>query len=143
MSEPSSHFTLAELTHTGTGLPNEPDHFVFANLVRLCAEALEPARELVGPMRINSGYRSPEVNRAVGGVTTSAHKEGLAADFVPVKVSLHVAFDLIAASDIQYDQLIIEPTWIHIGIANYGCTPRRQKLMATRTPNGMTYEKVT
>lgn len=143
MTDITAHFTLEELTHTDTGLENNPPTICAANLVRLCELALEPARELVGALYVNSGYRSPAVNAAVGGAKTSAHMDGRAADVKPLKVSINVLFDLVAASEIPYDQLILELTWVHIGIAKAGEQPRRQKLKAHRTEAGaMVYEHV-
>ena len=73
----SPHFKLSEMLDSGTGrskgLSNEPSAEVLANLRKLCNEALEPIRALIGPMHVNSGYRSDAINKAVGGSTTSAH----------------------------------------------------------------------
>ena len=137
----TEHFSLAELTSTSTGLPNDAPLELAGNLTRL-AEALEQVRALLGgfPIKINSAYRSPEVNRAVRGVATSAHLRGLAADFTPGGVSLRVAFDLIRASGIEFDQMILEPTWIHFGLADLGKQPRRQCLMAKPEGGRMRYE---
>ncbi|EMO99217.1 peptidase M15, partial [Leptospira santarosai str. 200702252] len=68
----SENFTLPELTVTGTGLPNIPDERQIVNLKRLCETILEPLRKAIGkPIQINSGYRSPAVNRKVRGSITS------------------------------------------------------------------------
>lgn len=138
----TENFSLEELTRTDTGLPNEPPADVAKNLIRLCETALEPVRAMVGPLHINSGFRSAEVNKAVKGSPTSAHMTGLAADIVPMRVSRTVAFDLIADSGIPFDQLILEPTWVHIGLARDGVMPRRQLLEAVPTSQGMKYERV-
>ena len=129
----SPHFSFAELTRT--------DHRAFleeqaaaparirANLVRLATDLLEPARELVGPLRVNSGYRCPGLNAAIGGSKTSRHMDGLAADVVPVEVDLADAFERLAQSGVPFDQLIFEfRRWIHIGAAAHGQDPRRQVL---------------
>ena len=81
----SPHFSLSELTRTGTGLPNEPDASARRRLALLCVEVLEPLRELWGdgPIKVNSGYRSVEVNEAIGGAKGSQHLRGEAADIVP------------------------------------------------------------
>ena len=77
------HFKLSELLTTGTGLPNVPTWEQAENLRRL-ALFLDRIRALFGmPIIVNSGYRSPSVNAKVGGVLTSAHIRGLAADIVP------------------------------------------------------------
>ena len=71
MSQASPNFSLAELTRTDTGLGNEPTGEAGDALVRLAVTLLEPMRAMVGPLRVNSGYRSPAVNKAVGGVASS------------------------------------------------------------------------
>lgn len=80
------HFTLSEFTRSDTaeryGIANTPNESQVRNIECLCALILDPLRDIVGhPIYITSGYRSPRLNRLVGGSITSAHKEGLAADF--------------------------------------------------------------
>ncbi len=114
----SPHFKLSELLRTDKGrelgLPNDPSPEIVANLRKLCAEALEPIREKVGPLKVNSGYRSDAVNKAVGGSTTSAHSFGLAADLHPPK-GCKALMNAIIASGVKLDQLIFEHTWVHVG----------------------------
>ena len=132
-----AHFTVEELTRTDTGLPNEPDGVQWSNLVRLVADILEPAREIVGPLKVNSAFRSQAVNDAIHGARNSQHMKGEAADVVPLQAGLERAFADIKASKIPYDQLIIEPTWIHISVAPVGSLPRRQTLRAYRGDDGV------
>src|SRR5882672_9303456 len=104
----SPHFTLTELTNSEIalrkGIDNSPSEAIVANLTRVCAEMLEPIRNVLGvPLHINSGYRCREVNTAVGGAVNSAHIDGRAADFVPVGIGLRDAFDKIRASGLQFD----------------------------------------
>lgn len=80
----SPHFTYDEMTTTSTGLANVPNSAAIASLVALAENVLEPWRALVGPLTINSGYRSPAVNEAVKGSRTSDHMLGRAADVKPV-----------------------------------------------------------
>ena len=82
----TKHFTLAELTNSGKarslGLDNTPAPELVPRLVRT-AEMLERIRATLGvPVIVTSGYRAPAVNRAVGGVTSSDHIQGHAADIV-------------------------------------------------------------
>lgn len=141
MTEPVFiHFSTAELTRTDTGLPNEPDGAQWTNLVRLVADILEPMREIVGPLKVNSAFRSKAVNDRIGGAKNSQHMQGLAADVVPLHAGLERAFQDVKASSIPFDQLIIEPTWIHISCAPYGAKPRRQTLRAHREGGRMVYE---
>lgn len=75
------YFTFSELTKTNTGLPNVPATFYIVCNILHSAEILDLMREYVGqPIYVNSCYRSPVVNEKVGGVPTSLHQHGLAAD---------------------------------------------------------------
>lgn len=127
----SPNFTLSELTVSETaarkGLNNVPDAKALANLARL-AGVLEQVRALVGrPVVVTSGYRSKAVNKAIGGSTTSAHMSGLAADINCPGLTVKQLAQKIAASGIQFDQLIQEfDGWVHIGLSEG--PPRRQVL---------------
>ena len=116
----SPHFKLSEMLNTQigrkNGLANDPTPEIEANLERLCKEALEPIRELCGAIKVNSGYRSDAVNKAVGGSTTSAHSYGLAADLHPLKVTWKQLMDKTIASGLKLDQIIFEHTWVHVGL---------------------------
>ena len=75
------YFTIKELTTTNTGLPNVPNDTQKAALETLVKNVLDPARELLkSAISVNSGFRSPEVNKAIGGATNSQHLKGEAAD---------------------------------------------------------------
>ena len=75
------HFTLEELTTTKTGLSNIPNVEQINALRHLCLDILEPLHEKLGnPLFVDSGFRSLAVNQAVGGVPTSQHLKGEAAD---------------------------------------------------------------
>ena len=75
------HFSLEELTTTKTGLSNVPDVEQTNQLRILCRDILEPIREKIGyPLIVDSGFRSSAVNKSVGGVPTSQHLLGQAAD---------------------------------------------------------------
>ena len=142
MTKLSEHFTLEELTFSATAqrkqIDNKPPAEVLENMKRLAA-GLEEVRAALGnkPMRINSGYRSPKLNRAVSGARLSAHMAGYAADFVcpdfgsPLKI-----VKALAATGIQFDKLIQEGTWVHISFAPEA---RRQLLTAHFGPNGTSY----
>jgi zinc D-Ala-D-Ala carboxypeptidase len=131
----SEHFSLAEMIYSETasrqGLDNEPDVEAFNNLKTLC-EVLEKVRTICGDnaVTILSGYRSPEVNAAVGGSSTSAHMIGLAADFIipscgdPLTICQMIEQFMEA---LGIDQLIWEyGDWVHLGLC-VG-TPRCQCL---------------
>jgi zinc D-Ala-D-Ala carboxypeptidase len=130
----SEHFTLEEFSFSEAagrlGLDNAPIPIVITNL-GLVAAVMERIRTLLGdrPIVVHSGYRSVAVNQAVGGVATSAHCHGLACDFVcpafgtPAEVAL-----AILRSGIEYDQLILEYGWVHVGLAQEGLLSRREAL---------------
>ena len=111
------YFTLGELTQTSTGLVNSPNQDEITNLKLLVENVLDPAREELGDIiSVTSGYRSPLVNRAVGGSKTSAHMKGRAAD---IKCSDNAKlFNIL--KKYKFRQLIWEkgndkqPAWIHI-----------------------------
>jgi hypothetical protein len=119
----SEHFTLDELIYSDIAIrqniDNKPDGNVVINLTRL-AKLLEQVRKLFNkPIRINSAYRSPEVNNLVGSKPSSQHCNGCAADIRIDGYSPDEIVKVIQKSDIKYDQLIREfDSWVHISIPN-------------------------
>ena len=128
----SEHFSLRELTKTSVNIENVPNEAQVENLKRLC-RWLEQLRRrwnnLYGegddPIIINSGFRSPEVNKAVGGVPTSNHLTGCAVDIrcIGMEQALRYAAILLDISDLNhedYDELLIEQKrnviWIHFAV---------------------------
>ncbi|MBR4758203.1 MAG: peptidase M15 [Bacteroidaceae bacterium] len=112
------HFTLAEFTRSSTakrhGLDNCPSDEVIQNLRLLCENILEPLRQHLGcPVTITSGYRQPHVNILVGGVRHSQHTLGQAAD-IRVPRDLMPRTYMYIRDHLPYDQLIMEPGWIHV-----------------------------
>ena len=135
----SDHFTLAEMTISAqgerAGLDNTPGPIEVANLQRVC-RLLEDIRVyLQYPIVILSGYRSAPVNRLVGGSKTSAHMDGLAADFIcprygtPLEVCRLIAME----RKFDYDQLIHEHAWVHVGLRNDDKPNRRMNLTKGRS----------
>lgn len=125
-----SNFSFNELTKTDSGLDNIPDNMnVIRNLVRL-SEFLQIIRnELQLPIIVNSGYRSKEVNESVGGVLSSYHVKGLAAD---IKCSdMDKLLTILHSHLMDIDQLGIyynstTQLWFHVGLAEDGKVPRTQ-----------------
>jgi uncharacterized protein YcbK (DUF882 family) len=135
----SPNFTLAELTQSDTavrlGLDNTPSKDVEANLVRL-ARMLEDVRRLLSrPIMVNSAYRSPEVNKAIGSKSTSQHCNGCAADIRVPGLTPKDIVNLVVKSNIEYDQLICEfDSWVHISIPNkFADKPRKQVLIIDKS----------
>ncbi|MGK5080461.1 D-Ala-D-Ala carboxypeptidase family metallohydrolase [Janthinobacterium sp. HLX7-2] len=137
----TKNFTLGELVAsqvaTRKGIDNAPAPDVLVNLTRLAA-LLEQVRQLVGaPITISSGYRSPALNKAVGGAGSSAHLTGLAADISTAKLAPKALAMLIRQSGIVFDQLIYEGTWVHIALS--AGAPRRQVLTAKFAGGAVSY----
>jgi hypothetical protein len=122
----SDHFSYAELTRSTTavrkGISNAPSKEHTANLMQLCAEVLEPLRKLYGrPIGISSGYRSPALNKAVGGSAASHHCIGMAVDIDQGNPAENMKiFNLLKAYG-TFTQLIFEhgnledgPDWVHV-----------------------------
>ena len=125
-----TNFTFKELVKTDTGLDNMPnDMNVIKNLVRL-AQFLQTIRnELHLPIIVTAGYRSKEVNEAVGGVSSSYHCKGLAAD---IKCSdMDKLLTILHSHLMDIDQLGLyynknTQSWFHVGLAEDGKVPRTQ-----------------
>lgn len=122
----SEHFTLAELVRSTTadrlGLDNTPTADALQQLQRT-AQMLERVRTYLGgkPVLINSGYRNRAVNAAVGGVTTSDHAKGMAADIrVPSYGSAYEVAKALAShlAELGIGQVIYESVngsqWVHV-----------------------------
>jgi len=129
----SPNFTLEELTHTDhREFTNEPNDLEKNNLKRL-AELLEQVKGLLGgkPIMVNSGFRSKQVNDAVGSSDRSQHRVGAACDFRVPSMTPNDVVKAIIASDIPFDQIIREfDRWTHISVPNEPTgKPRRQALI--------------
>ena len=110
----SEHFLLGEFTRSNhPEVYNIPSHEAIANLKRLC-EWLEVLREKASqPIIINSGYRSPQLNRKVGGASNSNHLTGCAADirtsgYEQAIVYAAILINYAKESQQEFDELLIE-----------------------------------
>jgi len=138
-SKLSKNFTLEELTHTESHLPNVPTEKEIANLTALVQNVLQPARDLLGsPIFVHSGFRSPAVNKQQGGTMRplSQHCKGEAAD---LEVVDNAALYHLIYTNLPFDKLIWEggnerqPDWVHV---SYKANRNRKQLLRMRTVNG-------
>ena len=136
------HFKLSEFTKSSTAtarkIDNTPSEQVISNLKLLCEQVLEPLRVHFNcPIIISSGYRSPALNKAVGGVKNSQHMTGEAADIHLPNNETGRKWFLWMMDNLKFDQLIMEkstPTstryWIHVSFSRHRCRQQViQKLM--------------
>ena len=119
------NFTLREMIKSDTArrfdLDNTPDDYQVQNLRILCEEVLQPLRDALGPIRVNSGFRNGIVNEAVGGSRKSDHCHGFAAD-IEVEGMSNYALALYIAENFDFTQLILEfytpgitdSGWVHV-----------------------------
>lgn len=143
----TEHFKLSEFTNSSTAtarcINNTPNEQQIANLKRICEEILEPLRAFAGqPIIIGSGYRSPALNKAVGGVKNSQHMTGEAADIHLPDNATGRKWFLWMMDNLKFDQLIMEKStpsstryWIHVSFSRNRC---RQQVIQNlvKHPNG-------
>lgn len=119
------YFTIEELTRstiaTAKGIDNTPTPEIKANLERLVDKVLDGLREIYGkPITVNSGYRCPELNKAVGGSKTSDHMNGFSVDITASSKKENAILFQIIKDNFDFDQLIWEkgnseyPDWVHV-----------------------------
>ena len=135
----SPHFKLKELCiTTHREINNFPPVIVIERLVTLANEFLEPIRRQFGAIKVNSGYRCPELNKAIGGAKQSAHMYGCAADIDPLAVGVtteQIVRWVRDESGLNFDQVIDEysstANWVHIGMLrpSFEKVPRKQALL--------------
>jgi len=110
----SPHFKLGEFLNLRKYPENIPTMQVVVNLTYGCHQLLEPARQIVGPIIINSGFRNEAVNRRVGGVRNSQHLIGQAADIRPKDPAQFQRLVDFLKDNALTDQLLTGSTWLHI-----------------------------
>jgi zinc D-Ala-D-Ala carboxypeptidase len=148
----SKHLSLAEVSRSETakrrGINNTPSGEHLENFKKLAENIFEPIREHFGvPIHISSGYRSKELNKAIGGASSSQHCSGEAIDIdmdgSASGVSNKDVFDYIKAH-LNFDQLIWEfgtdgnPDWVHVSYESTG-KQRKQILKAVKSGGKTSY----
>jgi len=147
----SKNLTLAEVTKSATairkGISNEPTIEHLENLKAVAENIFQPLRDKFAvPIAITSGYRSADLNKAIGGSSTSQHCKGQAIDIdadVYGGLTNKEIFDYIKDS-LDFDQLIYEfgtknnPAWVHCSFISSG--NRRQILRAIKKNGKTSYE---
>ena len=145
----SKSFTLNELTKSQEalrlGITNIPNEEQILNLKILCEKILQPIRDFYGmPVSVSSGFRSPELCKAIGSSSTSQHTRGEAADFEIFSVANKTLAEFIVAN-LDFDQCILEfwnenepnSGWVHCSYSSkYN---RRQYLKADKVDGKIVY----
>ena len=106
--------TLDEFLNVGKYPDNKPTLQDVANMTYGCLMLLEPARQVVGPIIINSGFRNSRVNRLVGGVTNSQHLIGQAVDIRPKDPAQFWNLVEFLKTCEHTDQLLTGRGWLHV-----------------------------
>lgn len=145
----SKNFTLSELSRSEAaarrGFDNTPPPDAIENLRALCVNVLQPLRDKIGrPMRVNSGYRGPQANAAVGGSSTSQHSKGEAADIEFDGFDNKKLAETIVSMGLPFDQLILEfhvpgdpnSGWVHVSHKRAG--PQRKEVLRAVSRAGKT-----
>ena len=150
----SKNLTLAEVTKSTSakrlGIDNTPDDWVTENLRQVALNVFQPLRDSFGcPIYVSSGYRSAELNTAIGGSSRSQHVEGRALDLdadVYGGCTNAQIFNWIK-ENVEFDQLIWEfgdsdnPDWVHVSYVYDGIN-RKRCLKAVRDEDGKTSYEV-
>jgi len=141
----SRNFVLSEITRSNTAkrlnISNEPTREHLHNMQMLIRDLIQPMRDELGPIRISSGYRSKELNRAIGGSFKSQHCKGEALDlqfWFKGKMNNKVIYEWVLDSGLEFDQMINEFdfSWIHISLKEK--SNRKQVLEAYHDEDGDT-----
>ena len=146
----SKNFTLKEFTKSQTaerrGIDNTPNDEHLENAEFLFGNVVQKVRDNFGPTTINSGYRGPELNEAVGGSSKSQHCHGQAADIEVPGVSNYEVAKWIT-ENCDFDQVILEfytpgipdSGWVHVSYKKEG---NRKSILTAMKEDGKTVYKV-
>jgi len=145
----SENFSLREYTKSQTasrkGIDNSPSDEHLESAIALFENVVQPVRDHFGPTIITSGYRSPALNEAIGGSSTSQHSKGEAVDLEVLGVSTAEVCEWIAANT-NFDQLILEfyepgdtnSGWVHVSYVKDG-ENRGETLTASKVDGSTQY----
>lgn len=131
----TENLTLLEATKSNTatrlGIDNTPPPAIIERMVETAEKIFQPLRDALGPIRVSSFYRSPDLNRAIGGSKSSQHCKGEAIDMQGILASNKILFN--SACDLEdFDQIIWEfgtleePDWVHV---SYSKTHNRKQIL--------------
>ena len=143
----SGREAIESYTAERRGIENIPSEYQLTNMIAIAENVFEPLRKWVGgPIKINSFFRSPELNKAIGGSSKSQHCEGRAIDIDDVygHKSNAEMFNYIK-NNLDFDQLIWEfgtddnPDWVHVSYVSIDGN-RRRCLKAEKVNNKTTYK---
>jgi hypothetical protein len=131
----TENLSLNEATKSNTatrlGIDNTPPPAIVERMIETAEKIFQPLRDALGPIRVSSFYRSPDLNRAIGGSKTSQHCKGEAIDMQGILATNKMLFN--SACDLEdYDQIIWEfgtleePDWVHV---SYSKTHNRKQIL--------------
>lgn len=139
---PYKHLIESE-TAKRLGIPNEPNAEQIKNLQQLNLKIYTPIKtgldKLGKTLTVTSGFRSPDLNKHIGGAPNSSHMSGLALDLICE--SPEFLFKFIKGLNLPYAQLIIEPTWVHVSL-DLNDVPRKQDLEAYEENGQIKYRSI-
>ena len=153
MSRISKHITYKEATRSVTalrlGIENKPSEYELQNMELIAEKVFEPLREAVnGPIKINSFYRSEELNKAIGGSSRSQHCQGRAIDIDDIYGYVSNAYMYYYIKDnLDFDQLIwefgtdTEPDWVHVSYVDSDSN-RKRCLLAYKEDGKTRYKDI-
>ena len=141
----TAHFSLGEMCASGTarqlGIENIPDEQTIIRLRHLCEHVLEPLRRRFGAIRITSGYRCGQLNKAVGGAARSQHLWGEAADIHVSNREVGMKMFRFIQENLLFDQLLFEHVmddgacWLHVSYRAVEARNRRMANAAYKVPH--------
>lgn len=131
----TENLSLNEATKSNTatrlGIDNTPPPAIVERMIETAEKIFQPLRDALGPIRVSSFYRSPDLNRAIGGSKTSQHCKGEAIDMQGILATNKILFN--SACDLEdFDQIIWEfgtleePDWVHV---SYSKTHNRKQIL--------------